>query len=322
MDLRKLLGTEGGSALIVTSLVAVVGTIALGTAGTLALGTARSADRWREAGSAVYVAESGANEALFRLKFAPAQLPLRTYPQDPPSFSAGPERVGAAAGYDVWVWPDATNPQDRHVVVIGWRGRARHRLQVVASPSRVSPFAGGTGGGHPVVLPPTGLQPTGILDLSGNQTYYLGNDHGTLAVYCFTAIIAGSQARLVLRSPVHIYVVGDPNLEPDIDLKGGSRLNIAWDGSGWVPGDPRNLVIWVPGDISIHIDLAGNTEFYGGIYAPHSHLEMSGTSDLVGGVVVATVNVTGRAVLVADPRMTDIGWPADAQLDYQTRNYH
>ncbi|HCC33166.1 MAG TPA: hypothetical protein DEQ28_04600 [Clostridiales bacterium] len=315
-----MLAGERGAALIVALLVAVVGTVGLGTAGALAQGTARSANRWREAGSALYVAESGANEALFRLKFDPAGLPLRTYPGDPPSFTAGPERVGAGASYDVWVWPDGANPLDRQVVAIGRRGGARHHLQIVASPLQANPFAG-TGSGHPVVLAPAGMQPTGVLELRGNQTHYLGNADGTLAVYCFTAIIGRSQARLVLRGPVHIYVVGDPGLDPDIDIAGGARLNIVADGSGWVPGDPRNLVIWVPGNISIHIDLTGNTEFYGGIYAPQSHLEMSGTADLVGGVVVATSSISGGANFVADPSMADIGWPVNAQLDYRTGDY-
>ncbi|HSW10878.1 MAG TPA: hypothetical protein VLK32_08260 [Bacillota bacterium] len=319
--MRRLLNGEGGAALIVTLLVAVVGTIGLGTAGALAQGTAQSANRWREAGSALYVAESGVNEALFRLKFAPAGLHLRTYPGDPPSFSAGPERVGAGAGYDVWVWADGANPLDRHVVAIGRRGGARHHLQIVASVLQANPFTATGGGGHPVVLAPAGMQPTGVLDLTGNKTHYLGNADGTLKIYCFTAIIGRSQARLVLRGPVHIYVVGDPGLDPDIDIAGGARLNIVADGSGWVPGDPRNLVIWVPGNISIRIDLTGNTEFYGGIYAPHSHLEMSGTADLVGGVVVATSNITGGATFVADPRMAELGWPVNAQLDYRSRDY-
>jgi hypothetical protein len=294
--------------------------IGLGTAGALAQGTTESADRWREAGSALYVAESGVNEALFRLKFQPAELPLRSYPNDPPSFSAGPERVGARAGYDVWVWPAGHNTLDRHVVAIGRRGGVRHHLQILASPLRASPFTAASGG-HPVVLAPTGLQPQGVLELRGNETHYLGNADGTPKVYCFTAIIGRSQARLVLRGPVHIYVVGDPNLDPDIDIAGGARLNIVADGSNWIPGDPRNLVIWVPGNISIRIDLTGNTEFYGGIYAPHSHLEMSGTADLVGGVVVATSTISGGAKLVADPRMTEIGWPVNAQLDFRTSDY-
>lgn len=319
--MRSLLMTEKGAALVMALLLAVVGTIALGTAGALAQGTARSADRWREMGSALYVAESGVNAALFKLKFNPAGLLLRTYPQDPPSFSAGAERVGTGAGYEVWVWRDAANPLYRHVVAIGRRGGVRHHLQIVASPAQATPFGGGTGSAHPTVLAPAGLAPMGVLDLSGNQTYYLGNADGTPKAYSFTAIIARSQARLVLRGPVHLYVVGHPTIEPDIDLKGGSRLNIVRSGSNWVAGDPRNLVIWVPGNITIRIDMAGNTEFHGGIYAPHSHLEMSGTSSLVGGVVVATQNITGSAVLVADPRMTNIGWPVQAQLDYRARDY-
>jgi len=173
-----------------------------------------------------------------------------------------------------------------------------------------------------VVLAPAGMVAPGVLDLSGNKTYYLGDpnpDDGiTLAVYCFTAIIGGSQARLVLRGPVHIYVVGDPDRDWDIDIKGGARLNVRNDGS---PGDPRNLVIWVPGNISIKIDLTGTSEFYGGIYAPHSDLHMSGDADLVGAVVVKNFYRQGSAELRYDLAMAGLGWPVNALLDYRSRDY-
>ncbi|MDQ7794986.1 MAG: hypothetical protein RDU89_11350 [bacterium] len=329
---------ERGSVFVITLLVAMLGVLALAAASALTGDSARAAARWRDEGAALYIAESGINEGLYRLKYNRADVEERVYPRDPPSFTSQPGLVGLQASYQVWVWDDESDPGAKHVVAIGARNSVRRLVRVRARPLHPNPFAGpgpgggdgpgdggggggsgdggdsGGGGDAPVVYPPPGLECRGLLHLTGNRTYYLGNSDGSRATLLYSGIIADGQARLVLLSPVSLWVTGD------ISLSGGSKLNVVEEGGKWVGGDPLDLLVWVPGQLTIEIDLSGNTRFYGGIYAPRSDIAIAGTADMEGGMVTGSVIVTGDGTLdevysYYDP-MDDIPWPDSAHLDY------
>jgi hypothetical protein len=310
---------ERGSALVMALLMAVVGTISLGAAGVLAEGGAREADRVRDDGSALYVAESGVNDGLHRLRFQSQALIFRQYPQDLPSFSGGPDRVGPGGSYDVWIWPDAADPSVKHMVAVGSMGSMRRLVRVQVIIVQPDPFSPATGG--PELTPPEqaavpmvtrpNIPCGGFLRLSGRDVLVLGNANGTPAHYCYTGIQISGQAQIVVLGPVHIWVSGN------IQISGTADINAF--------GPPTWLLIWVPGTTEISINLSGTSLFRGGIWAPYSTLRVSGTADLVGAVVVEDIIISGQGeiedVLTYDPGMGDIPWPAGTPVDRKWRDY-
>ncbi|HCC33167.1 MAG TPA: hypothetical protein DEQ28_04605, partial [Clostridiales bacterium] len=259
---------DRGSALIMALLVAVVGTISLGAAGVLAQGAVREADRVRDDGSALYVAESGVNDGLHRLKFPSQLLVFRQYPQDPPSFSGGPDRVGPGGRYDVWIWPDAADPSAKHLVAVGTMGKVRRLVRVRAVIAQPDPFSPETGGPEltppeqaavPVVQRPN-IPCSGFLRLSGRDVLTLGNADGTPAHYCYTGIQISGQAAINVLGPVHIWVSGSIQISGTADINPG--------------GDPTWLLVWVPGTTEISINMSGTCYFRGGIWAPYSTLRI------------------------------------------------
>ncbi len=238
----------------------------------------------------------------------------------PPSFTSAPGLVGPPhARYEVWV-ADDEDPRVKLIVALGSKNSIRRLVRLRVRQLQSNPFENilpgdpDAGGDGPVLNPPAGLECLGILHLTGNKTYYLGNPDGSPATLCYSGILADGQARLVLLSPVSLWVLGD------IYLSGGSALNVAADGGDRVGGDPLDLLIWVPGQWAVEIDLSGNTRFHGGIYAPGSAVTIAGTADMEGAMVVGGISVTGDATLdevysYHDP-MARIPWPEGAQLDY------
>ncbi|HSW10877.1 MAG TPA: pilus assembly PilX N-terminal domain-containing protein [Bacillota bacterium] len=316
--LRRL-RDDRGSALIMALLVAVVGTISLGAAGVLAQGTAREADRVRDDGSALYVAESGVNDGLHRLRFQSHLLVFRQHPQDPPSFSGGPDRVGPGGSYDVWIWPDTADPSIKHLVAVGAMGNVQRRVRVRAIIAQPNPFDPVTGG--PELTPPAqaavplvsrpDIPCRGFLRLSGRDVLTLGNADGTPAHYCYTGIQISGQATINVLGPVHLWVSGSIQISGTADINPG--------------GDPTRLLIWVPGTTEISINMSGTCYFRGGIWAPHSTLRISGTADLIGAVVVEDIIISGQGkiedVFTYAPAMGDIPWPAGTPVDRHWRDY-
>ncbi|MDQ7794985.1 MAG: hypothetical protein RDU89_11345 [bacterium] len=319
--MRSFYTGETGAALVVTLLVAVVAVVALGTTAALAQGTVRTADRWRSEGAALYAAESGVNEALYRLKYEMAQIEERIYPSDPPSLTSDQGSVGSNAAYQVWVWADAADPTLHQIAALGSAGSARRLVRAAARPLEAYPWApdeagelvGGGGSGPAVEAPPDAIN-LGDFRIRGSNIVYLGSA-GVTTNYVCNSINAGGEAKLVLLGPINIYVLGD------ITLSGEPQLNVVQVGTEWVGGDPRDLLIWVPGEIQIEIDLLGSAAFYGGIYAPWSTLEMKGDAYLEGAVRVGEVTLTGSPTYSYVEGMSGLLWPETAQLDRKVVAY-
>jgi hypothetical protein len=75
---------------------------------------------------------------------------------------------------------------------------------------------------------------------------------------------------------------------------------------GYAP-DPRQMVFL--GSSTAAVDLgfhAGTTQFYGGIYAPNSTLNVSGDARIFGSLIGRTVNVNGNAEIHFDEAMTEL----------------
>ena len=346
--LRRL-RDDRGSALIMALLVAVVGTISLGAAGVLAQGTAREADRVRDDGSALYVAESGVNDGLFRLRFpSPLQaFDFRRYPQDPPSFSGGPDRVGAGGSYDVWIWPDTADPSTKHMVAVGAMGNVRRLVRVRAVIAQPNPFDPATGGPElpppeqaavPVVSLPDDISwgpCLGWLRLSERQVLPLGRAGGPPAYFCYRGIQISGQAEINVLGPVYLRVLEGIQISgnTEINVLPGGLLNLWVSGGIQISGtadinrggDPTRLLIWVPGTEEISINMSGTAYLRGGIWAPYSTLRISGTADLVGAVVVERIIISGKGkiedVFTYAPVMGDIPWPVRTVADRKWVDY-
>lgn len=116
------------------------------------------------------------------------------------------------------------------------------------------------------------------LSLSGQDVAYLPS--GT---YFFTDVKITGQAEVVINGPTEIYVYGDA------DFTGGGLTNTS--------EDPKNLKLYVThGDVKI----AGNAGFYGGVYAPDSDVDMTGTSDIYGMIIADKVEFGGTTLMHVD----------------------
>jgi len=212
------------------------------------------------------VAESGINEALFRLKYD-GELVHREYPAEPPSFRSAPGAVGVDGGYEVWVWPDPQHPDVVRVVSLAWQGRSRQLVRTATRPLQANPWAPENAASLPTSPPPGSPtlpvlpEPTlpsggqwGDLILSGNVTYTMGNADGTPRDYFYNRIIISGVVHIVLLGPVNIW------LRHSMALSGSCRLNVKREGSTWVAGDPRDFRIWVPGDRPIGLNVSGTAQ--------------------------------------------------------------
>jgi len=343
---RRRLEDDRGSALLMALLVAVVGVISLGAAGALAGAGAREADRVRDEGSALYVAESGVNDGLYRLRFQLHLLTFRQYPQDPPSISGGPDRVGPGGSYELWIWPDAGDPSTKHMVAVGTMGNVRRMVRVRAVVAEPTPFSPEVGGPEltlpeqaavPVVSAPPrppGLSCSGFLRLSGRDVLTLGHPDGvTPMYYCYTGIQISGKAKIIVQGPVHIWVLGTIQISgnTDIIIQAPTNMwvmgNIQISGTADINkgGDPTEFLIWVPGTTEISINMSGTCKLVGGIWAPYSTLRISGTADLIGAVVVEDIIISGQGtiedVFHYVGGMGDIPWPVATPVDRKALDY-
>jgi hypothetical protein len=344
--LGRRLGDDRGSVVIIALLVAVIGVISLGAAGVLAGAGVREADRVRDDGSALYVAESGANDGLYRLRFESHLLTFRQYPQDPPSFSGGPDRAGPDGSYEVWIWPDAVDPSAKHMVAVGTMGNVRRLVRVRAVVATPAPFSPAVGGPEltppeqaavPVVSAPPrppGLPCSGFLRLSGQDVLTLGHADGvTPMYYCYTGMQISGNAKIIVRGPVHIWVLGSIQISGTCDIIVGAPTNMWVMGSIQISGtadinedgDPTEFLIWVPETTEISINMSGTSKFVGGIWAPYSTLRISGTADLIGAVVVEDIIISGQGKIedVFDyaVAMGDIPWPVATPVARKVVDY-
>lgn len=119
------------------------------------------------------------------------------------------------------------------------------------------------------------------LDLVSDETAYFPG--GT---YYFDAVRVTGQSQVVITGPTDIYISGNAS------FGGGGITNVT--------GDPKNLHIYMErGDLSI----SGNANFYGGIYAPDSNVDMSGTTNIYGMIIGDNVQFGGTTFMHVDEMM-------------------
>lgn len=255
---------ERGAALPAALMAMAVLAILAAGAATLGMGATKSSAYWPNYASALYVAESGLNEALYRLDDN-QQIPRRTYPADSPSFTSAPGLLDDQSSYQVWV-QDAGGA---YVLVTarGTRAGVSRVVQVRIRTSRSSLFSDPDGDGiiqckdsprpancdmlpvdFTIPDPPPGTGPGGALELKRNQTQTLGP-----GAYAYADLKLENNARLTVTGPATIYI------SDEFDIKNGAGLVINGPVTFYV-----KQRITVENTSGVGIQVNGSADFYVG----------------------------------------------------------
>lgn len=141
---------------------------------------------------------------------------------------------------------------------------------------------------------PTGVTNSGALSLSGNRTVTLSE--GT---YWFSSISITGNGRLNITGNVKIYVTGNVSL-------GGNGVATA-------NNKPPNLLLYGTVDPTnaanqcTSIDITGNGNFYGAVYAPNAAIRVVGNGGVYGALTGASVRINGNGGLHYDEALGNLG---------------
>ncbi len=127
----------------------------------------------------------------------------------------------------------------------------------------------------------------GALNLS-HGTYYL-----TAGTYHFDSISISGNASISASGPVTIYVDG--------------AVSIAGNGVATSGNTPTNFLIYATG--SSDVNISGNSEFYGAVYAPASNVTYTGGGDFYGAVFANNYQQSGNYSLHFDTQLSDVNAP-------------
>lgn len=127
---------------------------------------------------------------------------------------------------------------------------------------------------------------SGNLQISGNTNYQL-----PAGTYRFDSIQITGNGRLSPIGPVTIYVDG--------------TVHLAGNGVSTQNNLPPNFILFVTGDHSVQI--AGNADFYGAIFAPASAIKNNGNGEIYGAVVSRQYHQPGNADVHFDEALRDLG---------------
>ena len=134
----------------------------------------------------------------------------------------------------------------------------------------------------------TTLASLGKLQLTGNTIYTLA-----AGTYHYSSLSISGNAQLVTTGAVTIYVDGE--------------VSISGNGVSTASNLPTNLLIIATGDENV--DIGGNGDFYGGVYAPDSAVSTSGNGSFFGAIIADDYNSNGNGNLHYDVKMGDVTAP-------------
>ncbi len=285
----------------------------------LASGEARATPFWRDANEAFYVAESGLNHCLWKLKYEGTEIEDSEgeYGVDPPTFTSQSEDESQGvlpdgSSYSVWVKTDETDGTLKHVTILAVVNERSHLLRATVKQEE-QPFFDDDGDGTAeedegeetqINFPP--LENLGVLHVTAGQTKRIGPGS-----YLYDEVRVDGRGTLLLEGDTILYV------RKKVACAGNSTTNPKEAG--------YNLVIYIPplteedGVTSQSVYISGNAEFNGFIYAPDATVRITGNSEVYGMVVGETVHVSGATNY--DPEGENIGWPASAEIDYLVVSY-
>jgi len=128
------------------------------------------------------------------------------------------------------------------------------------------------------------------------------------------------QKIVTLVGPINLYLTGGTAIsvsgqaEIYIDPASAGPVNIYFDGDVSLTGQgitnatsvPSNLIMYGTGTTQ-DIKLAGEGDFYGGIYAPDSDLKLTGQGSLFGSFVGNAVTISGQGGIHYDAQLGSAG---------------
>lgn len=155
----------------------------------------------------------------------------------------------------------------------------------VVSPPSAYPF--------PPVVVPTDLAPYCTeLKLTGQTVETLTTTGGPLGDnrYCYSSITLNGGTQLTASNDVIVYVTGC------ITTKGGSILGN--------PTRPSRLAILMNSNTTFTME-TGNSQVYGAVYGPDAAIDIKGTADLFGSLVVETIHTGSSTFLHYDESLQE-----------------
>lgn len=140
----------------------------------------------------------------------------------------------------------------------------------------------------------TNIVSLGDLNIKGNTTQFLA-----AGTYRYSSFSIAGNGQLVATGPVVIYVDGP--------------VNIAGNGVSTQNNTPPNFLLYVT--TSDDVKLAGNGNFYGGIYAPASDVKNTGNGELYGAVVSQDYQQSGNGAVHYDEALRNTGGSSNAGVN-------
>lgn len=171
---------------------------------------------------ALYLAESGVNEALYRLDLDPGAIPARSYPAEPPSFSNLSDLFSPGYSYQVWV-----NEVTPGVKAITARGNCNGQSALVTLRA---------------ALPTGTLFPRAIIETKAGRPYYDPDYRITPVTFQPPSVPDQlvSNGRLKLKNGEGRSLAAGTYWFEDIDLKNGAGLTIAGPSTIYITGSRDN----------------------------------------------------------------------------------
>jgi hypothetical protein len=118
--------------------------------------------------------------------------------------------------------------------------------------------------------------------------------------YYFNDMTLSGQATLNLSGPTVFYLTGD------LDTSGGDVVNTT--------EDPKNLVIYMTGGTAT---VNASVDWYGVIYAPETDIQFTGSADVYGAIVGASIDASGSGEIHFDE---DVSFVLEADIDLPNRS--
>ena len=136
----------------------------------------------------------------------------------------------------------------------------------------------------PPVTVPAGVPCSNLTINGGSPTTLLSS----VGVYCFHNLKVGGGATLTADGPVTVYITGQ------FDAGGNSTVGVV--------SQPKDFLMLVTStqQATIESSLTGTTQFYGGLYAPNTTIQIDGNARIFGSVIAQRVDVPGNAQIHYD----------------------
>jgi len=309
----RLLAGERGIALVGVLLAVAVLSVLAASVSALASGESRATPFWRDRSEAFYVAESGLNHGLWKMKYDMANVTgvQGVYPNDPPTFtSSASESAGVmSAGnfYEVWVELDAVDAAKAEVTV---RGKANNQSYILKTTvhQKNTPFQKPNNEGVSEVDPTILLTPPPHTDPA--EDWVIRSDDMIKAggTYVIRDLDSAGCGSLIFTGDAVVWVEGN------FSCRGNGTINP--DGDALVPAADRHTVVFYVVGQGVTITLLGSTHFYAFIYAPFTSIAVTGQAEVFGGLAGSSVSISGSADSTANPDGENIGFPPDSEVTW------